>query len=534
MRHAEVRLQVHERHLKRLSDQWTELPVGPQANRDHAYATDIDLLGYGSIFQRIDASRTLRGERTLVEWLCASAPPDEIRRRQEAVVELKNMVEFRQELEATGLGASGESKLDGAPFVSFTRKQSVIGPGIALVIHILPILSMSSFAAAIVGTLGWTIFAGLLAAQTAIALAWSGKAHGALELVSARRGYVEAFRNMLLCIEYAEFHSGLLKSTQQRLYVSSTPPSVYMARLDLWAGLSELRTQGPVHFIVNLLTLWDMHVLLRLEQWNRSIGQALDDVFDAVGEMEALSSLAGYAFCEPSSHMPDIVDSSDAFSAEALAHPLLPSSSRVANDVSLQGPGSMMIITGSNMAGKSTLLRAVGLNLAVGLAGGPVIARAAKLPHLALRTSIRVDDSLQKGASYFQAELTKIQRVVKGSDHEPVFFLLDELLRGTNARARHLGAKAILEHLLDRGATGLVATHDAELGALESRRPEHVRNAHFTDIMRDSEMHFDYVLRPGVVKGSNALALLRNAGIAVQDDASSPSTPEGAVQSEAS
>ena len=209
----------------------------------------------------------------------------------------------------------------------------------------------------------------------------------------------------------------------------------------------------------------------------------------------------------------------EGFRARGLAHPLIPTHARVPNDVTLGGPGHAVIITGSNMAGKSTLLRAVGLNTALALAGGPVLADELRLPEVRLRASMRVDDSLQRGASYFHAELAKLRSVVDRADAQPpLLFLLDELLRGTNARARHLGARAVLTHLLDRGAMGLAATHDIALSELERERPGKVTNVHFTDVMRDDEMIFDYLLREGVVTSSNALRLLGMAGIAVPDD----------------
>jgi DNA mismatch repair ATPase MutS len=178
-----------------------------------------------------------------------------------------------------------------------------------------------------------------------------------------------------------------------------------------------------------------------------------------------------------------------------------------------------LIVTGSNMAGKSTLLRALGINSALALAGGPVCAVSLSLPIVRLRASMRTQDSLQQGASYFHAELHKLRAVVDdAAEQPPILFLLDELLRGTNARARHLGARAVLLHLLDRGALGVVATHDVALSALEREQPARVRNLHFTDVVVDGEMRFDYRLREGVVKTSNALRLLAMAGIDVPDD----------------
>ena len=217
--------------------------------------------------------------------------------------------------------------------------------------------------------------------------------------------------------------------------------------------------------------------------------------------------------------MPQIAAPGQPLSAQGLGHPLIAPEARVSNDLGLPGPGSALIVTGSNMAGKSTLLRAVGINTALALAGGPVCATAMSLPPLRLRASMRTDDSLQQGASYFHAELQKLRGVVAELTAEPnVLFLLDELLRGTNARARHVGARAVLMHLLQRGALGLVATHDVALSALEQEQPGRIENVHFTDVVVDGEMRFDYRLRQGVVKTSNALRLLALAGIDVPRD----------------
>ena len=216
--------------------------------------------------------------------------------------------------------------------------------------------------------------------------------------------------------------------------------------------------------------------------------------------------------------MPELRPPGSGLCARALNHPLLPPDARVENDVELGGPGCALIVTGSNMAGKSTLLRALGLNIALALAGGPVCAAQLSLAVVRLRASMRADDSLQQGASYFHAELTKLRGVVDDAQAQPpVLFLLDELLRGTNARARHVGARAVLMHLLDRGAMGLCATHDVALSELERERPGRIANVHFTDVVEHGEMRFDYRLRPGVVRTSNALRLLALAGIDVPE-----------------
>jgi DNA mismatch repair ATPase MutS len=292
-----------------------------------------------------------------------------------------------------------------------------------------------------------------------------------------------------------------------------------MRRLHGWVSASELRRQFLFHVIANPFVLWDLHVLRGLERWNRDVGSHTASWFETVGELEALASLATLLDGDATTTMPEIVASDAPFVARALAHPLLPPGSRVPNDVVLRGPGTVLIVTGSNMAGKSTLLRAVGVNVALALAGGPVCAAHLRVPRVRLRASMRAEDSLQRGASYFHAELNKLRNVIENVETSPpILFLLDELLRGTNAKARHIGGRAVVLHLLARGGMGLVATHDVALGRLADEFPAKAENAHFTDVVVGGEMRFDYRLRPGVVRTSNALRLLALAGVDVPPD----------------
>ncbi|MFW6050658.1 MAG: MutS-related protein [Myxococcota bacterium] len=522
---ARARAAIHGRHLARAGTDWGDLPCAVAAPRpfEHPYAADIDLLGPGSLLQRIDVTHTAPGERHLVSWLGAAADRATIAERQAAVRELAPRVELRQELEAAAAEAEGAHKLDPSPFLTFVRRKPLseqLGLLVPL-LYVLPPAVLGLFGLAFLGVVPFRAAWGALASQALVSILTAGRTSDALDLVSARRGYAEAFQKAFLVVERAEVESALLGRLRQRLWVGGQPPSAYFGRLDRWAGFAELRHQFPLNIVANLLLLWDLHVLFRLERWARDVGTGLDDAFDALGQVEALASLATLLHLDPAAVLPEVGAPEVPFEAEGLHHPLLPAETRVANDVRLRGPGSALIVTGSNMAGKSTLLRAVGLNVALALAGGPVTARALRVPHTRLRASMRADDSLQRGASYFQAELTKLRLVARDADTQPpVFFLLDELLRGTNARARHVGARSVLLHLLDRGATGLVATHDVALAALEQERPAQVGNVHFTDVMRDGEMFFDYRLRDGVVQTSNALELLRRAGIAVAPDAS--------------
>lgn len=520
---ARIRRDIHGRHLARLTGSWTEFTgLGNDLlPRDHAYAWDIDLVGPGSLFQRIDVSHTVHGARALAEWLGGAASPEAITARQRAVAELATRLDWRQELEAAALDGGATERLDGGSFAEFARLPSLFEarPWLTPVIFALPPLTLAAYLAGTHALAPGALWLAPFAAQVALSIAYARRAQASFDLGAAREGVVDGFARLLGLVEGARFDSALLRELGERLAVHGRPPSTEMGRLRSWVSASELRRQFLFHVFINPFLLWDLHVLRGLERWNREVGRHTAIWFDTLGEFEALASLATLLHGDRRATFPEIIGAEEPLSARALAHPLLPSATRVANDLALRGPGTLLIVTGSNMAGKSTLLRAVGLNIALAQAGGPVCAAALRVPRVRLRASMRAEDSLQRGASYFHAELNKLRAVLADADADPpVLFLLDELLRGTNARARHVGGRAVVLHLLARRATGLVATHDIALSRLAEELPEKADNAHFTDVVVGDEMRFDYRLRPGVVRTSNALRLLALAGVDLPPD----------------
>lgn len=392
-----ARLDVCLRHLKRLGGTFTEfkrdgallLPA------DHAYAHDIDLVGPGSLFQWIDTTHTTRGERTLLKWLGGGANTDEIRERQEAVRELAELGAFRETLEAELARRAEKLKLDPSPFLEFVGHRALfLGnlPATAL-LFLLPVGTIGCLVGAmlrVVPPSAWVVFVVL---QIVLYLALGGRAHHAFDLVAARRGYVDAFYRAFCAIETTSFTAPRLEALKRRFFVSGDAPSKHFRSLDTWAGLAEVRRQFPLNLVLNALLLWDFHVLLGLERWNARAGRGLESLFDALGELEALASLATLPALDPSATFPEIVTDKPTFEATGLAHPLLPAEARVANDLTVTGQGSVVVVTGSNMAGKSTLLRSVGLNIALGLAGGAVVATSLRLSPVRLRASMRAADS---------------------------------------------------------------------------------------------------------------------------------------------
>jgi hypothetical protein len=530
---ARVRRDLHARHLARIGSEWMRFASTGEAliPKNHAYAWDIDLVGHASLFQRIDVTHTHDGERTLCAWLGSAADAETIRARQAAVWELAGAVELRQELEAAA--GAGEERLDPRGLDSLARLPTLFAsrPWLRVLVFVLPLCTLAAYVAGLLGLgiPGQWVFPATL--QVVLLLAFGGAIRQTLDVVNAKAPLLEAFEAMLVLVERRPWQSPSLVALQKRVSIGDVPPSAHLRRLGRWAGFAELRQNPIFHIFINALTLWDLHVVWGLERFVRDVGSHSSEWFEALGELEALASLATLAYLDEDAVRPELVADGGSLRATALAHPLLAPDVRVENDVSLRGPGTALVVTGSNMAGKSTLLRAVGQNIALALAGGPVIAREMQVPIVRLRASMRADDSLESGASYFHAELTKLKRVIERAEvSPPVFFLLDELLRGTNARARHVGAKAVLLHLLQRRGFGLCATHDVELAALGETDPARIENVHFTDVVIEGEMRFDYKLRPGIVRTSNALRLLAMAGIEVpeqdQEEATLQLAPE--------
>jgi DNA mismatch repair ATPase MutS len=341
--------------------------------------------------------------------------------------------------------------------------------------------------------------------------------------VSAREGALAPYRSMLELIGQERFEAPLLQRLQAKIgtgkeSVRTAPQEI--GKLSAIAGFLDARQNEVFRFFIGPLILWDLQCVLALERWQRRAGHRVRGWLDAIGEFEALCSLAAFAHDHRETTWPTL-DETTAFRAEGLGHPLIDASIRVTNDVSLRGAGTALLVTGSNMSGKSTLLRSMGTNAVLAMAGAPVVAQKLDMAPVELRTSMWARDSLAKGVSHFYAELEKLKRVVDGIHAgRPLFFLLDEILQGTNSRERVIGARSVLRHLLERGAMGAISTHDVGLLDLGADLDALVDKVHFEEQVNDSEngksaMSFDYKLRPGVVRSTNALRLMRRVGIDV-------------------
>jgi DNA mismatch repair ATPase MutS len=326
---------------------------------------------------------------------------------------------------------------------------------------------------------------------------------------------LQVFARLLQRLEREPFECELLVALRRSLDTGGLPPSRQIERLSrLVARLESRRNQ--LFAPLAALLLWTTQVALAIEAWRLACGPRLGRWTSALGELEALASLAGYAFEQPDDAWPEIDGGAALFAADGLAHPLIPAARAVRNDLRLDGERRLLLLSGSNMSGKSTLLRAAGTNLVLAWCGAPVRARRLRVSRLALGASLRVHDSLQAGASRFYAEITRLRQVLDlARAQPPLLFLLDEILHGTNSSDRLAGSEAVVRALLQRGGLGLVTTHDLALAAIAEALGPQAANVHFEDQLVDGRMSFDYRLRPGVVRRGNALELMRAVGLPV-------------------
>lgn len=511
---AQRAVTFYENGLARMEDRWTSIgQTGERfADPHHVYADDLDLFGKGSLFQLLSVARTRIGEDMLARWLLAPASLDAIGGRHGAVSELRDQLDFREDLAV--LGDSAHVGVHPDPLLKWAEAPNQLQP--LWMQTLAPVLAVLAVLSAIV----WGYW-GILTPFLLLILAQASINYRLRKPVTeVLQGTDQAFRNLDLLsailsrIEAQSFHAPQLQALQQSLISGKIRSSAAIARLGTLVEFIRAR-DNVVLRVLNAPLLYSVQVAFAAERWRRTHGANLRAWMNVVGEVEALLSLAGYSFEHPADPFPEFTSGPASFDAEQLGHPLIPSATCVRNDVSVTGETRLLLISGSNMSGKSTLMRAIGVNVILAMAGGPVRATRFRLTQLQLGASIRINDSLREGSSRFYAEITRLRQIfdLAGSDL-PLLFLLDELLQGTNSKDRRIGAEGIVRALLARGAIGLITTHDLALTDITGAG-SHLHNVHFQDELENGKMKFDYTLRDGVVTKSNGLELMRSIGLDV-------------------
>jgi hypothetical protein len=505
-------------------------------------ATDLDLLGHASLQHLLHAVTTPAGQRLLTSWLMAPAQPATIRERQAAVRELTPRINLRDELSVFGKLSNMRAE-EYQRFLAWTEESSRLAQGGWLIAwsFIAPVALVLSIVAQVGGIVPYPLWLLVLLVNMGIMQWRGGQIEAEVNRVSETRGAFLPYAGLFAFLRSQEFEAPLLRRSHDALEAVSGSADTQIRALGriMRFGDARLSVIGPA---LQLGLLWNIHTLRLLEGWRERAGSHVSAWFDLLAEVEALAGLASLSFDNPDWAFPDILDTpTGSLEAHALGHPLLPPESCVRNDVTMGPSGSFLLVTGSNMSGKSTLLRAIGANVTLAQAGAPVCASAMTLPPMALAVSMRAQDSLEEGVSYFMAELRRLKQVVDAlaavaqqGARVPVF-LLDEILNGTNTSERQIAARAVIRHLLDLGCTGAVSTHDLTLAQAPDLTPLSYA-VHFTErFTRDANgpaMTFDYILRPGVATSVNALRLMELVGLpapeGVQDHPAQGAPAEGA------
>lgn len=525
--YAEALIAINRKGADQAAGRWGALADTGADFRDddHPYASDLDLFGQASLFQWVTSAQTPLGRERLARVLTQATPErSEVLARQEGATELAGKLAWRQRFEAEGLLARDRFEPT-EPLVQWAGAphQLYLRPMVKLAIRGLPAVTISLGALYLfLGVVPWQVPALLVLVQTLLLRINLKERARVLSMVYRHEAGLRVYARMLELFETRGFGARWIGERQARL--RDTAGRSAFQQVNRLSRIAERISdrENAMFVAVNVLTLWDYQCLIALAEWKAESGTRLRTWLEVLAELEALCSLANIRFAHPDWALPSVVESPDhmsGLSAREMGHPLI-IQNRVANSFDLQLPEGIAVLTGSNMSGKSTFLRTVGVNLVLAYAGAPVCAEQFRCSLMSLWTSMRNTDNLERSISSFYAETLRIKRIVADARaRKPVLFLIDEVFKGTNSRDRHQGARALIAQLQSDGALGLVSTHDLELGSLEQESQGRIRNYHFREYYKDQEIHFDYKLRPGVSSTRNALYLIGLMGINVEDHA---------------
>ncbi|HET9830775.1 MAG TPA: hypothetical protein VFP91_03675 [Vicinamibacterales bacterium] len=506
---------LYERGLDRLDDRWAgKGRNGARFLDAHPYAKDIDLFGPGSLFELVNTTRSDAGEATLASWVRAGAPVSEVRARQTAVAELMPRLDFREDLAAL---AADAQRGDTEPLRSWAASAPFIcGPWVPVLLAVSAAIVLVLAVAAWWNPRAWPLLIVWVLVQSGTVALWRRR-QGLRRAIPISERDLRLVAGLLNRLEREPFAAPWLIERHARLTSAGGSAAHAVNRLRGFVSLLDSFSDNLFFIPIGRLLFVHEQLLLAIERWRHAHGPSMDGWLRAAGEIEAMTALACYAYERHADPFPELVDDGILFDAKALGHPLIADGVSVRNDLHIgDGAPHVLVVSGSNMSGKSTLLRAVGVNVALALAGAPVRASSLRLSQLSIGATLRIEDSLQEHRSRFFAEIVRIRDILElARDGQALIFLLDEILHGTNSYDRRIGAEAIVRGLVAYGAIGLVTTHDLALTEIVPQLGGAAANVHFEDRLERGQMVFDYRMRPGIVEHSNALALMRAVGLEV-------------------
>ena len=513
---------INENCLKRINNNWKDFEDTGEdfSDENHNYSKDLDIFGENSLFQWINSCVTYIGRQKLKAALWKPIyRPEEIQKRQEAIKELGSNAGFRQRFLAEAILSKNKNHDPKELFAWASRKSEFfLKSWVILIIRILPIITVSLLISCIfIPAVSYKLaLIGIVLQIILLAMGFNEISRN-LDTIYEYKNTILIYNKLLLHIEKKNFNSEYLIKLKERLINNQgTTASFQVKKLVTLVNLISDR-KNIYYMPINILFLLDYQFLINLQRFKKESGDSLETWLQVIGEMEALSSLATISYEHSDWSMPIFKEGSPIFKAKKLGHPLL-GDNRVSNDIDIKKPQNVLLITGSNMSGKSTLLRTTGINLVLAYAGAPVCAEEFQCTIMDIYTCMRTSDNLEKNISSFYAELLRIKKLVTATEKvAPIFFLLDEIFKGTNSIDRHTGAKVLINKLSTENAIGFISTHDLELGDIENTN-NRIKNYHLREYYEDDKLFFDYKLRSGVSTTRNALYLMKMAGLKIPPD----------------
>lgn len=512
--HAEAAVEHYERAIARVNDAWAGTGIQGEdlMPENHLYARDLDLFGKGSLFELLCTTRTKAGEEVLADWLCKTPTCAIARSRQEAVRELQDRLDLREELAV--LGNSVRAAVRPRDLVAWALAPPKFTSPISRILsYVLTAAAVGSLSAWFIWGTSILLFVGVLIVEAFYLRFHKGAMLEVAVGIQNPDRELRVLSHLLYRLEKEEVTAPTLVRLQEKIGDSGTAGSALIRQLSNYVQRLD-HQRNPMFAPIGFMLLWPVHFTFAIERWRSAHGCHIEAWLEAVGEFETLCALAAFAYEHPKFPFPEINEETAEYSAKKLGHPLIAASSRVYNDVTLRTSPQALLVSGSNMSGKSTLLRTVGVNAVLAHVGAPVCATQLRMCPVSIGATLSIHDSIQEGASRFYAEITRLRYIVDLIKSDaPVLFLLDEILAGTNSHDRGIGAQAVVKTLLNGGGLGMVTTHDLSITKLVQEVGDRLTNVHFEDTLKGDRLVFDYTLRPGVVQKSNALALMRAVGL---------------------
>ena len=509
-------LTINEDEISVLHNDFHHLYDGAEFTPDvHDYAGDLDVFGKASLYQYINRSNSEQGRALLAHNFLNPLLPNEILERQAAITELTPLYHWRHQLQSLGKQTPVTQRTERqAQLWLQEEKEYFTGTKWSWIVTLYSIFAVASAITAALGYIPTALFSLLFIIYLVVSSALSKRAVQAYAHLAGIVKEVETLQAFMQWIEGQPFKSALLQRLQQSVKVDDKPASTQIKSLKSILGRFDLRLNVLVFIFLISFLLWDVRQMRALNSWRHKNRNKVANWFSLVAQMEVLSSLATLRFNQPQWCFPSFTNQHFTFNATSLGHPLIPQQSRVVSHFDVEGTAKVALVTGSNMAGKSTFLRSLGVAVVMAQMGAPVCAQRLQLSPVRLMSSMRIADNLAENTSTFYAELKKLKTIIEAvRSHQPLFVLLDEILRGTNSLDRHIGSKALIKQLIKENAVAVIATHDVEMAKLDEAYPQSIENYHFDVQVEGEELYFDYKLKHGVCTSLNASILMKKIGI---------------------